>query len=75
VNFENRCVVVTGASRGLGRGCALAFAAARAEVILVARPSDELAQVEAEIRDAGGAAQAMPCGPLDLNALSGSCRT
>jgi NAD(P)-dependent dehydrogenase (short-subunit alcohol dehydrogenase family) len=61
VNFENRCVVVTGASRGLGRGCALAFAAQGAEVILVARSSDELAQVEAEIRDAGGAAQAVPC--------------
>ena len=61
MNFENRCVVVTGASRGLGRGCALAFAAEGAEVILVARSSDELAQVEAEIRDAGGAAQAMPC--------------
>lgn len=61
MNFENRCVVVTGASRGLGRGCALAFAAQGAEVILVARSSDELAQVEAEIRDAGGAAQAVPC--------------
>lgn len=61
MSFENHCVVVTGASRGLGRGCALAFAAKGAEVILVARSGDELAQVETEIRSAGGRAQAVPC--------------
>jgi len=61
VSFENHCVVVTGASRGLGRGCAVAFAAKGAEVILVARSGDELAQVEAEILGAGGRAQTVPC--------------
>ena len=53
--------MVTGASRGLGRGCALAFAAEGAELILVARQSDALARVEAEIRDAGGRARALSC--------------
>ena len=61
MSFENHCVVVTGASRGLGRGCAVAFAAKGAEVILVARSDDELAQVEAEILGAGGRAQTVPC--------------
>lgn len=59
--MKDRCVVVTGASRGLGRGCALAFAAEGAEVILIARSGDELARVEAEIRAAGGQARAVPC--------------
>jgi NAD(P)-dependent dehydrogenase (short-subunit alcohol dehydrogenase family) len=47
-------VVITGASRGLGRGCALAFAASGAEVLLVARNAEQLEAVAAEIRDKGG---------------------
>lgn len=61
MTFADRCVVVTGASRGLGRACALAFAAQGAELILVARPSEDLQHVEAEIRSAGGRARAAPC--------------
>lgn len=77
MSFENHCVVVTGASRGLGRGCAVAFAAKGAEVILVARSGDELAQVEAEIRGAGGRAQAVPCDltqEAEIQRLFGSLR-
>jgi NAD(P)-dependent dehydrogenase (short-subunit alcohol dehydrogenase family) len=47
-------VVITGASRGLGRGCALAFAAQGAEVLLVARNAEPLDAVAAEIREKGG---------------------
>jgi NAD(P)-dependent dehydrogenase (short-subunit alcohol dehydrogenase family) len=50
-------VVITGASRGLGRGCALAFAASGAEVLLVARNAAQLDAVAAEIRDTGGSAR------------------
>ena len=50
-------VVITGASRGLGRGCALAFAAQGAEVMLVARNAEQLDAVAAEIRDKGGRAR------------------
>jgi len=46
-------VVVTGASRGLGRGCALAFGAQGAEVIVVARNHYELESVAEEIRRQG----------------------
>lgn len=75
MTFEEHCVVVTGASRGLGRSCALAFAAEGAEVILVARSGEELARVEAEIRDRGGRARAVPCDVTreeDLDSLFGS---
>ena len=61
LGLRGKVAVVTGASRGLGRGCAVAFAAKGAEVILVARSGDELAQVEAEILGAGGRAQTVPC--------------
>ena len=56
-----RTVVVTGASRGLGRGCALAFAAQGAEVVLVARNAGQLDEVVAEIAALGGKARAAPC--------------
>jgi NAD(P)-dependent dehydrogenase (short-subunit alcohol dehydrogenase family) len=54
-------VVVTGASRGLGRGCALAFAAQGAEVVLLARDAVQLERVVEEIRARGGHARALSC--------------
>jgi NAD(P)-dependent dehydrogenase (short-subunit alcohol dehydrogenase family) len=55
-------VVVTGASRGLGRAIALAFAADGARVVLVARGADAL---EAAAREAGGVAFAADVGDDD----------
>jgi NAD(P)-dependent dehydrogenase (short-subunit alcohol dehydrogenase family) len=46
-DLSNRTVVVVGASRGLGRGIARAFAAAGAPVVAVARTSPELAELAA----------------------------
>jgi NAD(P)-dependent dehydrogenase (short-subunit alcohol dehydrogenase family) len=54
-------VVVTGASRGLGRGCALAFAARGAEVLLLARDAAQLDRVVEEVRAQGGRARALSC--------------
>ena len=54
-------VVITGASRGLGRGCALAFAAQGAEVVLLARNAEPLNELALEIVSRGGKARAMPC--------------
>ncbi|MCL6453621.1 MAG: glucose 1-dehydrogenase [Alicyclobacillus sp.] len=48
--LDGRRVVVTGASRGIGRGLALGFAAAGADVVLVARDREALASVADEIR-------------------------
>lgn len=54
-------VVVTGASRGIGRGCALAFAGQGAEVLLVARNAEQLEDVAHEIRERGGKARTAVC--------------
>ncbi|AHB47337.1 short-chain dehydrogenase [Hyphomicrobium nitrativorans NL23] len=60
-------VVVTGASRGIGRALAMRFARAGRDVALVARDADALARVAAEIARAHGV-KAMPIA-LDVTAL------
>lgn len=54
-SFRDRTVLVTGASSGIGRETALAFAAAGANLVLVARRAKVLAKVAAEARKLGAA--------------------
>jgi 3-oxoacyl-[acyl-carrier protein] reductase len=56
--LEGRIALVTGASQGIGRACALALAKAGATVALAARNEAKLADVAAEIEAAGGKAGA-----------------
>jgi short-subunit dehydrogenase len=54
VRWEGATVVVTGASRGIGRAIATAAAAKDAHLGLIARSADELASVRDEVERAGG---------------------
>lgn len=56
VSLEGRIALVTGASQGIGRACAVALAKAGARVALAARNEANLAEVAAEITGAGGQA-------------------
>lgn len=57
--MKGRVAFVTGASQGIGRECALALARAGARVVAGARSTDKLADLVAEIREAGGEAHAV----------------
>lgn len=59
--LQDSVVVVLGASSGLGRGVALELARAGARVVLAARRDGLLAEIEGEIRAAGGDALAVSC--------------
>ena len=61
--FAGKLALVTGASRGIGAATAEALAAAGAHVILVARTSSALEEVEQRIHEADGSAT---IAPLDL---------
>jgi len=63
--MQNRIAFITGASRGIGRACALALSSAGARVVLAARQPDKLEQVASEIRAAGRDAFVVP---MDLAA-------
>lgn len=54
--MTNRIALITGASRGIGRACALALASGSAKVALAARQIDKLEEVAGEVRAAGGEA-------------------
>jgi 3-oxoacyl-[acyl-carrier protein] reductase len=56
--LAGRIALVTGASQGIGRACALELAKAGATVALAARNVEKLGEVAAEIAAAGGTAQA-----------------
>ncbi len=56
-NLEGKNALVTGASQGIGRACALALAQAGARVGIAARNQEKLRSVAAEIAAAGGTAE------------------
>jgi len=58
-SLKGRSVVVTGASKGIGRGIALRFGLAGCNVVVAARGRQEALSVVAEIVAAGGTAKAI----------------
>jgi NAD(P)-dependent dehydrogenase (short-subunit alcohol dehydrogenase family) len=56
MDLQGKNILITGASRGLGRALALRLAAGGARVVLVARGRAALEQAVAEVRAAGGQA-------------------
>ncbi|MGA2715102.1 MAG: 3-oxoacyl-[acyl-carrier-protein] reductase [Bryobacteraceae bacterium] len=62
--MSTRIAFITGASRGIGRACAIALSSTGTKVVLAARQLDKLEQVAAEIRQTGGEVFVVP---IDLS--------
>lgn len=67
--LEGRIALVTGASRGIGRAAALAFAEAGAHVVALARTSGALEELDDEVNAIGGSATLVPVDLGDAQAI------
>ena len=67
--LDARVALVTGASRGIGRAAAPAYARAGAHVVALARTVGALEELDDEIRAVGGSATLVPVDLTDYEAL------
>src|SRR5581483_492779 len=63
--LNNRIALITGASRGIGRAVAFAYAREGAHVLLLARSQAALEEVDDAIKEAGGKASLIPLNLTD----------
>lgn len=73
-DLKGRVVVITGASAGVGRASARAFARAGARVALIARDPEGLESARAEIASFGGQAIAFAADVADADAIFAAAR-
>ena len=71
ISFKGKKVLVGGASRGIGRSIALAFAGAGADVAICARGPEGVRAVEAELRHHGTKIFGMACDLGDESQVTG----
>ncbi len=77
ISLTDKCIIVTGASRGIGEEIAVAASRAGASVVLASRRQEGLDVVAERIADAGGKARAVACHvgkPAEVAALFAAAR-
>jgi 3-oxoacyl-[acyl-carrier protein] reductase len=74
MNISGRVALVTGASQGIGRSCALKLASAGATVALAARNQEKLDELVREISAAGGKAAAFTVDVSDEAQIKSACK-
>lgn len=74
-DLSGKVAVVTGASAGLGKDAALAYAQAGADVALLARRVEKLESVKEEIEKTGRRVLAVPCDVTDESSVKAAMDT
>src|SRR2546430_12322959 len=70
--LAGRVALVTGASQGIGRACAVRLASAGAAVAVAARNQEKLDELMSEIKASGGNAAAFPLDVSDEDQIKGT---
>jgi len=73
-SIKDRAVVVTGGSKGIGKGIARTFAAHGAKVMIAARGEEAAQAAVEEIRKAGGIAESCRCDVADWDSVQAAVR-
>lgn len=73
-SIKGRSVIVTGGSKGIGRGIARVFAAQGAKIMIAARGKEAADAAVAELRAAGGRAEAVSCDVADWDSVRAMVR-
>jgi len=73
-SIQGKSCLVTGASKGIGKGIAKVFAAQGAKVMVVARNETDCAQTSEEIKGAGGTSVYMTCDVSDWDQVQAAVR-
>ncbi len=72
---EGRVALVTGASQGIGRACALLLAESGAKLALCARNQEKLEQLAGEIKGKGGEAEPFPLDVSNEEAIKATVKS
>jgi 2-deoxy-D-gluconate 3-dehydrogenase len=75
LSLDGKVAAVTGAGRGLGQACAVALARAGADVALLARSTNELAETGARVEAEGRRALVIPTDVTDERAVQAAVET
>ena len=74
-DLNDKVVIITGASQGIGRTMATVFAESGANVICVARSEDKIKELSSEIENKGGRAIPIACDIGDGSAFSNTIKS
>jgi len=74
MKFENKIVVITGASSGIGEACAIEFAKKRANLVLVARRNEKLLEVEKKLSKYNVKTVIIACDVSDKSQVKQMCK-
>ncbi|MCK5100267.1 MAG: SDR family oxidoreductase [Desulfobacteraceae bacterium] len=68
MNFNNKVIIITGASEGIGRALSLKFAEQQAKIVISARNENRLNELKSEIESLGASALVVPTDITDKDA-------
>src|SRR5438105_5005925 len=74
MSLSGRIALVTGASQGIGRACALELASAGATVALAARNQAKLQEVASQIKSNGGQAEVFAMDVANEDEIKNTCK-